>query len=189
MLSQIADEARSPSGPNTEMSRNHLSEGNPPDRHVANAGVLRQHKQIKNQLRLMFIYPIVYFILLVPPFVNHCWLYTNNYSPPFALTTLSVVCLAGQGAVDCLIFMTREKPWRLVKIQRNRSNREHTFRHTGIHINHSNLTPERLTTTPDGGNRTDGPREWWDQDPYSLDASSEGSRGRGGEHRIGQEDV
>jgi len=60
----------------------------------------------------MFIYPLVYAVMWFPPFISHCYFYTKEHNPPFALSCLSLVLLSLQCAVDCLIFGIREKPWR-----------------------------------------------------------------------------
>ncbi|MCJ1250875.1 hypothetical protein MMC30_008103 [Trapelia coarctata] len=77
----------------------------------------KRHKDIKRKLRLLFIYPIVYVVMWTIPFVSHCLQYTESYGtdPPFPLTVLAVMCLALQGAVDSLLFSSREKPWRYVR--------------------------------------------------------------------------
>lgn len=162
--------------PAPEASKFGPSHEDPSNKEVSNAGVVQRHKSIKHQLRLMFIYPIVYFLLSIPPFINHCWLYTKNPSPPFALTTLAVVCLAGQGAADCIIFMTREKPWRLVKLQSARPIRENYFRHQSVHHNGIELTTAKTGIKLNGGGISGEPRQWWDQEAYSLGGESEGSR-------------
>ena len=74
----------------------------------------KRHKDIKRKLRLLFIYPTVYVAMWTIPFVSHCLQYTETYGtdPPFPLTVLTVMCLALQGAVDSLLFSSREKPWR-----------------------------------------------------------------------------
>jgi G protein-coupled receptor GPR1 len=72
----------------------------------------KRHKAIRRQLRYMFIYPLVYAVMWFPPFISHCYFYTKEHNPPFALSCLSLVLLSLQCAVDCLIFGIREKPWR-----------------------------------------------------------------------------
>jgi len=83
---------------------------------VGASNLRKRHKDIKQKLRLLFIYPTVYVAMWLIPFVSHCLQYTESYGadPPFPLTVLTIMCLALQGAVDSLLFSTREKPWRYV---------------------------------------------------------------------------
>lgn len=83
---------------------------------VGTSSLRKRHKDIKRKLRLLFIYPIVYVAMWLIPFTFHCLLYTERYSanPPYPLTVLAVMCLALQGAVDSLLFSSREKPWRYI---------------------------------------------------------------------------
>ncbi|MCJ1378541.1 hypothetical protein MMC17_001640 [Xylographa soralifera] len=73
-----------------------------------------RHRDIKRKLRLLFIYPLVYMLMWTLPFVMHCLQYTDYYSqnPPYVLAVLVSAVLALQGAVDSVLFSTREKPWR-----------------------------------------------------------------------------
>ncbi|KAI9880590.1 MAG: hypothetical protein M1830_001941 [Pleopsidium flavum] len=74
----------------------------------------RQH--IQRQLKFLFIYPLVYMLMWMVPFSSHCLQYSDHYAshPYFALSTSVTVIIALQCAVDCLLFSTREKPWRLI---------------------------------------------------------------------------
>ena len=40
----------------------------------ANAALRQHHKAIERQLRYLFVYPLVYLAMWIPPFVNHCYL-------------------------------------------------------------------------------------------------------------------
>ena len=138
-----------------------------PTAQASNAKVLQSHRAIERELRLMFIYPLVYFILWIPPFVNHCWLYTNDYSPPFALTTTAVVCLAGQCAADCIFFMTREKPWRFMRTPSNLSGMDNGPERRRVLSDGMEIAPVRKRTTARRG--ADGIRQWWDREADSTD--------------------
>ncbi|KAI9790026.1 MAG: hypothetical protein M1816_005640 [Peltula sp. TS41687] len=74
------------------------------------------HRNIRRQLRLLFVYPLVYFLMWMIPFANHCLQYGDQYSkhPSFVLSTLLIIDLALQCAVNCVLFSTREKPWRYI---------------------------------------------------------------------------
>jgi hypothetical protein len=74
-------------------------------------------RRVHRQLRMLFIYPFVYMIMWIIPFVLHCMQYTDYYAthPPFALSLLSTVCLDLMGLVDCILFGLREKPWKHIR--------------------------------------------------------------------------
>lgn len=84
----------------------------------------KRHKAIARQLRYMFVYPLVYSFMWFPPFINHCYFYTKEHNPPFALNCISSVCISLLCAVDCLIFSIREKPWRDTVDCHTQSNRK-----------------------------------------------------------------
>ena len=71
-----------------------------------------RHKAIQRQLRYMFIYPLVYLVMWITPFINHCYYYTEQHNPPFILNSLALISVCLQCAADCLIFSIRERPWR-----------------------------------------------------------------------------
>ena len=80
----------------------------------------QRHHDIKRKLRLLFIYPLVYMLMWTLPFILHCMQYSDYYSqnPPYVLTVLVTTMLAIQGAVDSVLFSTREKPWRYLDDRR-----------------------------------------------------------------------
>ena len=84
-----------------------------PDPFVLTA-LRRRHRAIKRQVRLLFVYPLVYMAVWIVPFVSHCLQYSDYFSknPPFILQCFSTSILALQCAVDCCLFSFREKPWR-----------------------------------------------------------------------------
>jgi G protein-coupled glucose receptor regulating Gpa2 C-term len=67
---------------------------------------------IQRQLRFLFIYPLIYLLLWVLPFVQHCLTYTDYYTahPQFWLSICTTCILALQAGFDCVIFSWREKP-------------------------------------------------------------------------------
>lgn len=74
---------------------------------------------IQRQLRFLFIYPCVYVLIWLIPLVNHSLQYYERFAerPSFPLVCITAVAIPIQGAVDCLLFSLREKPWRLVRKQ------------------------------------------------------------------------
>ena len=73
-----------------------------------------RHQAIARQLRFLFLYPLIYFLLWLPAFISHCLSYTDAYAarPNFALSCLSLAAIVGQCAIDAAIFSWREQPWR-----------------------------------------------------------------------------
>jgi G protein-coupled receptor GPR1 len=76
--------------------------------------MLRTREKIRRQLRLSFIYPLVYMGMWIVPFVSHVLQYDDRFAvyPPFGLTCVATISTASQAAVDCWLFSTREKPWK-----------------------------------------------------------------------------
>ncbi|KAG0652501.1 G -coupled receptor GPR1 [Hyphodiscus hymeniophilus] len=81
---------------------------------MAVSEMLRTREKIRRQLRLLFIYPLVYMAMWVVPFVSDILQYDDRMAvnPPFALTCVTTIFMCCQAAVDCWLFSTREKPWR-----------------------------------------------------------------------------
>ena len=81
---------------------------------IANKNVHHRHKVIKRQIRILFIYPLVYLLTWIIPFINHCLQYNDYYAehPSFPLVCTSSTIIALQCAIDCWLFGYREKPWR-----------------------------------------------------------------------------
>ncbi|KAI9723989.1 MAG: hypothetical protein M1812_000707 [Candelaria pacifica] len=81
---------------------------------LATRQIRRRQKAINRQLRLVFVYPVTYCLVWFIPFVNHCLQFSDNYlaHPPFAFLCCAGFSLAFQTAVYCLLFSTREKPWK-----------------------------------------------------------------------------
>ncbi|KAJ8067720.1 hypothetical protein OCU04_003325 [Sclerotinia nivalis] len=90
----------------------HLS--NPRGQGLAVSEMIRTREKIRRQLRFLFIYPLVYLGMWLIPFIFHILQFNDHFAvnPPFALSAVSTVFICGQGAVDCWLFSTREKPWK-----------------------------------------------------------------------------
>ncbi|KAI2781191.1 G protein-coupled glucose receptor regulating Gpa2-domain-containing protein [Daldinia loculata] len=77
----------------------------------------RSREKQQRQLRLLFVYPLIYIITWVAPFVSHLLRYDDNYtspgekSEPVALQVISFASLCISAAVDCCFFSAWEKPW------------------------------------------------------------------------------
>lgn len=76
--------------------------------------MMQERIRIHRQLRLVFIYPLVYILMWLIPFIYHCMTYKDYWAahPLYWLSLLATICVTSMGAVDCLIFTLRERPWR-----------------------------------------------------------------------------
>ncbi|KAF2671881.1 hypothetical protein BT63DRAFT_182770 [Microthyrium microscopicum] len=76
-----------------------------------------KRQTIMFQLRMNFVYPIIYMVLWIAPFILHCMQYKTKYAmnAPPALATLATVCISSMGFANSIVFLLREKPWRLVE--------------------------------------------------------------------------
>ncbi|KAK3678172.1 G protein-coupled receptor gpr1 [Recurvomyces mirabilis] len=103
--------------PIVEDKRGSTSTGNSsrPDR-IADTVLKTRRRAIQRQLRLLFIYPVVYMIIWIIPFVSHCMNYSNYYAqnPIFAISFLNIFCQCFLGFADVCVFCWREKPWKHV---------------------------------------------------------------------------
>lgn len=75
-----------------------------------------QRLLLQRQLRNNFIYPLIYLAMWTIPLITTCMQFTTKYamSTPAWLGILGVFSLTGMGAVDCLAFLWKERPWRAV---------------------------------------------------------------------------
>ncbi|KAJ4352446.1 G protein-coupled receptor gpr1 [Didymosphaeria variabile] len=111
----IVDKESEPprNGSEDQSDGNTSSLSDAPPRHLQRQ---QAHKRarIHRQLRLMFVYPIVYVLIWLFPFINHCMTYKDEFAahPLYWLSMINVICLTSMGAIDCLVFSLRERPWR-----------------------------------------------------------------------------
>lgn len=83
-------------------------------RQAAGVAMKQRRRAIQRQLRLLFIYPVVYMILWMIPFVVNIMNYTDYYAqhPVYALQILQVFTLTAMTHVDVVVFCWRERPWK-----------------------------------------------------------------------------
>jgi len=86
--------------------------------------------RVERQMRTLFIFPIVYFLMWIPPFINHLYQVitydsTATHLPPgtFVITVLATVFLPAQGFVNVCVYAVRERPWRRRKRTEKKSTR------------------------------------------------------------------
>lgn len=80
---------------------------------AATRAITQRRRAIQRQLRLLFIYPVVYLIMWVMPFVAHAMNYSNHFAqhPVFPISLLGLFAQSIMGFVDVCVFCWREKPW------------------------------------------------------------------------------
>jgi G protein-coupled receptor GPR1 len=85
-----------------------------PPKQSANRALKQRRRAIQRQLRLLFIYPCIYMLLWIIPFVINCMNYFDYWAqhPIWPLKVLQIFCLTIMTAVDVLVFCWRERPWR-----------------------------------------------------------------------------
>lgn len=81
---------------------------------TADLAMERRRLAIQRQLRLLFIYPVVYMLLWTIPFVVNIMNYMDYFAqhPVYALQILQVFMLTIMTHVDVVVFCWRERPWR-----------------------------------------------------------------------------
>lgn len=83
-------------------------------RNTASYTLMRRRRAIQRQLRLLFIYPCVYMMCFLFPFIAHCMNYSDYFAqhPVFPISVLNFFSLTIMSLCDVLIFSWRERPWR-----------------------------------------------------------------------------
>ncbi|KAI0132809.1 G protein-coupled glucose receptor regulating Gpa2-domain-containing protein [Xylariales sp. AK1849] len=78
------------------------------------AALRKSRDRMRRQLRLLFIYPLIYVAAWIAPFISHVYRYDDDddASQPFALLLMNVASLCLGAAIDCCFFSAWEKPWR-----------------------------------------------------------------------------
>jgi G protein-coupled receptor GPR1 len=90
-----------------------------PTNSTPNMSIARRRAQVERQMRTLFIFPIVYFIMWIPPFINHIYqvvTYDDTAktlpSAAFPIAVLATIFLPAQGFVNVCVYAARERPWR-----------------------------------------------------------------------------
>ncbi|PKS09136.1 hypothetical protein jhhlp_003750 [Lomentospora prolificans] len=98
------------------------------------SGMTKTREKIRHQVRLLFIYPLVYMVVWLVPFISHILTWEDNDdSVPFLVLVLSLASLCIQGAVNSLLFSMREKPWRHARKTRMTGLRTSVWKFEGSH--------------------------------------------------------
>lgn len=76
------------------------------------SGIAETRDRVRRQLRLLFIYPMVYVGLWTVPLICHITSVLDR-GETVGLSLASIASLSLQGVADALVFLVVEKPWRL----------------------------------------------------------------------------
>lgn len=82
--------------------------------HEASMSLFDQRRiQIERQMKLIFIYPILYIFLWLAPFALQCiqYDYELRHGPVYWLTAILAFMQPFNCTVDTIVFLFREKPW------------------------------------------------------------------------------
>lgn len=139
----------------------------------------KRRNDIRRQLGQIFIYPIVYTLVWLMPFVSHV-MGGDGVHSSFGLTLSSLVSLCAQGMADSLVFSIQVKPWNHPKDKEGYGCRPlgHTRRRAGGLVARAGRTREEMLVDSTIAKRrreaelierrflrrTSEPqtREWWD---------------------------
>ncbi|PHH75559.1 hypothetical protein CDD80_2260 [Ophiocordyceps camponoti-rufipedis] len=75
------------------------------------SGMAETRDKVRRQLRLLFIYPMVYMGLWTVPLICHIMSLLDR-GETLGLSLASIASLSLQGVADALVFLVVEKPWR-----------------------------------------------------------------------------
>lgn len=74
-------------------------------------GMPRSRLKVRRQLGQLFIYPVVYILGWIMPFVGHM-MEADKSGKPFYVIIAGLISICIQGFADSLVFLLLEKPWR-----------------------------------------------------------------------------
>jgi G protein-coupled receptor GPR1 len=103
-----------PTLPPIEEVRGSTSHASSVDTDIGDRALRQRRRAIQRQLRILFIYPVVYMGMWLIPFISHCLSYSDYFAqhPIFAISLLSSFCQSFMGFADVCVFCWRERPWR-----------------------------------------------------------------------------
>lgn len=103
-----------PTLPPIAEARTSTSDGSSAHTDIGARALRQRRRAIQRQLRILFIYPVVYMAMWLIPFIVHCMSYSDRYAqhPIFPLSLLSSFCQTFMGFADVSVFCWRERPWR-----------------------------------------------------------------------------
>ncbi|KAK9778620.1 putative G-protein coupled receptors family 1 profile domain-containing protein [Seiridium cardinale] len=79
----------------------------------------KSRDKMNRQLRLLFVYPAIYVVAWIAPFISQVYRLENSSSEgmpqPYGVFIVSIASLCIGAAVDCCFYSAWEKPWRHMK--------------------------------------------------------------------------
>ncbi|KAG6111178.1 hypothetical protein E4U14_002572 [Claviceps sp. LM454 group G7] len=156
-------------------------------------GMPRVREKILRQLGHLFVYPLVYMMGWLVPFITHIGWYDQT-GCPFWLVVLGLVSLCIQGLADSVVFLMVEKPWRdwttddVAARSCLRWGKQSSIKRSGMRVGRtreemlidgtnarSRRQRERMEHWPTAARRA-GPksRDWWDLMLVGIDDSNNG---------------
>ncbi len=80
------------------------------------SGMAESRSRVRQQTLLQLLYPIGYVLTWIFPFIVHVLAFARSerQAGPLWLGALSTISLCTQGTMNCILFMSQEKPWRSV---------------------------------------------------------------------------
>lgn len=78
-----------------------------------------ERARIVKQLKHLFVFPVVYFLMWILPFVYHMTQYSDYhvYTPIHSLAAIASFMIPLHGLVDVVVYARNEKPWRSWRFQ------------------------------------------------------------------------
>ncbi|KAM0562342.1 hypothetical protein ACHAPJ_002031 [Fusarium lateritium] len=73
-------------------------------------GTVKTREKILRQLRLLFIYPIIYVVIWILPFIVQLTGYGKG--APYGMRLASIMFLCSHGLADAVVFSLKEQPWK-----------------------------------------------------------------------------
>ncbi|CAM1503292.1 Fc.00g080680.m01.CDS01 [Cosmosporella sp. VM-42] len=145
-------------------------------------GMIKTREKIRRQLRQLFIYPLVYIIVWILPFIVHLTSYGRG--APFGMVAASLVFVSLQGLADAIVFSLKESPWRHPQRKRPcnlRFWKRNSVQEVALNTNVGRTREEMLLDGRNARERRDAElqarrvepmadrktvKEWWDHDHH-----------------------
>jgi G protein-coupled receptor GPR1 len=82
-----------------------------------NMKLTNRYRTIARQMKVIFLYPIAYFLLWIFPMIQNSMRIRGGVN--FGITCIAAFIQPLNGCIDSLVFFYREKPWRLTAYRSN----------------------------------------------------------------------
>jgi hypothetical protein len=138
----------------------HHTHGEVSVQEAAQVPMKQQRAVVVKQLKHLFIYPIVYFLMWLIPFCYHMTQYSDRYiqGPVFALACISAFIIPAHGFIDVLVYARTEKPWRSLRFMSKEQRRHRQAIRQGLRkqqLDNAGTVQHKLADAEDR------PARWW----------------------------